>query len=152
MTVLDVVYFPNDILRTKAERVKVFDAELKRLVANMLETMDAYNGIGLAAPQINISKQLLVVGHKSSRFALINPEIISSFGSSRMDEGCLSLPDILVDVERAESVVVKAQDVDGVDFEMSYSGLAATIVQHEIDHLKGVLITDYGPAKLMVDE
>jgi peptide deformylase len=152
MSVLDVVFFPNDVLRSKAAPIVVFDAALRGLVTNMFDTMDEYNGIGLAAPQINISKQVLVVGHKSSRFALINPKIMSASGSSWMDEGCLSLPNILVGVERAGSIVLRAKDVDGIEFEKAYSGMVATIIQHEMDHLNGVLIIDYGSPKLQIDE
>ncbi len=152
MTVLDVIFYPNDVLRANSEPVTVFGYALKKLISDMFETMDAYDGIGLAAPQISVTKQVLVVGHKSQRFALVNPEITSFSGVSHMEEGCLSLPGVLVDIERAESIVVRAKDSDGVDFEMVYSGLVATIVQHEIDHLKGVLITDLGTTRLQIDE
>lgn len=152
MAIRDVVQYPNAVLREKCSDVVTFDAELETLVADMYDTMDSYNGIGLAAPQIGLSIRLLVVGYQKVRFPLINPEIISQAGSSRMDEGCLSLPDILVDVERADTVTVRAQNVKGDTFEQTYSGLIATIVQHEMDHLNGKLIIDYGTPKPISSE
>ena len=152
MAIRDVVLYPNAVLREKWADVVTFDADLEALVADMYETMDSYNGIGLAATQIGLSMRLLVVGYQKVRFPLINPEIISKAGASRMDEGCLSLPDILVDVERAETVTVKAQNLKGETVEQTYSGLIATIVQHEMDHLDGKLIIDYGTPKPIPSE
>jgi peptide deformylase len=152
MAIRDVVIYPNPVLREKCADVVTFDADLETLISDMYETMDSYNGIGLAAPQIGLSQRLLVVGYQKVRFPLINPEIISKAGSSRMDEGCLSLPDILVDVERAETVTVKSHTVNGETVEQTYSGLIATIIQHEMDHLDGKLIIDYGPPKPITNE
>lgn len=152
MAIRDVVIYPNVVLREKCADVIAFDSDLEALVSDMYETMDSYNGIGLAAPQIGLPQRLLVVGYQKVRFPLINPVIISKAGSSRMDEGCLSLPDILVDVERAETVTVRAQNIKGEVVEQTYSGLVATIVQHEMDHLDGKLIIDYGPPKPITKE
>ena len=152
MAIRDVVIYPNSVLREKCSDVVTFDDTLEHLVSDMLETMDSYNGIGLAAPQVGLPIRVLVVGYQKIRFPLINPEILSSAGHSKMDEGCLSLPDILVEVERADTVTVRANTLSGEIIEETYSGLVATVVQHEIDHLDGKLILDYGTPKPLLKE
>jgi len=146
--VLTVAIYPNPILRQKTVKVTKFDESILRLVDEMFKTMSASNGIGLAAPQIGLLDAVFVVAHKDHRKAYINPEITwSSKEISWCDEGCLSLPDVVVAVERPRSVKVKAQDVYGQWFEDKLDGMTATVFQHELDHLDGVLIIDKGTPK-----
>jgi peptide deformylase len=145
MAVFDVVKYPNPILRQICMPVLSFDAALVRFIQDMFETMDAADGIGLAAPQVGRSEQILVVGYKQKRFVLINPtlEFLGKSVSTR-EEGCLSLPKLLVDVTRPKTIRVKAQNMEGNFFEFKEKGMIATIIQHEYDHLNGVLIIDHG--------
>lgn len=148
MSVLNILTLPNPILRQKASDVTCFDASLHALIKDMFETCVAYNGIGLAAPQVGVLQNILVVSYKKRRFVLINPKIVQkSSTTSQREEGCLSLPTLLVDVVRAKSIVVVAQDETGNSIRLEESGLVATIIQHEMDHLNGVLIIDYGTPK-----
>lgn len=147
MAVLNVLTYPNPILRQKASPVTRFDAAFAALISDMFDTCDAYKGIGLAAPQVGVLQQVLVVAYKKRRFVVVNPRLVSKSGSSWREEGCLSLPTILVDVERAKSVVIEAQDEAGNPIRLQETGLVSTIIQHEMDHLNGVLIIDHGPAK-----
>ena len=146
MPKLAILEFPDPRLRTKAQPVTVFDAALKQLAADMLETMYAAPGIGLAATQVNVHKQLLVLDvseAKSQPMTLINPRIVEREGSQTYQEGCLSVPGIYADVERADRVRVEAQDVDGKPFTIDADGLLAVCIQHEMDHLAGKLFVDY---------
>jgi len=146
MAMLTVLEFPDPRLRTRARPVEEFDAGLKQLVADMLETMYAAPGIGLAATQVNVHRQLIVMdvgGEKKEPQVYINPEIISRDGVEISEEGCLSVPNIYEDVERAARVKVRAKDVDGQSFERELEGIAAVCLQHEIDHLAGKLFVDY---------
>lgn len=148
MSILNVLVSPNPILRQKASIVSSFDATLLKLVSDMYDTCIKYKGIGLAAPQVGVLQRVLVVMYKKRHFALVNPKIIQkSSATSMREEGCLSLPTLLVDVVRAKSIVVEAQDEFGKPVRLEESGLVATIIQHEMDHLEGILITDYGSPK-----
>lgn len=133
----------DPVLREPALTVKRFDHTLARLVEDMYETMYHYNGVGLAAPQIGIPKRIVVIdageGHKH---ALINPEIISAEGSETDVEGCLSIPGVYGEVERYNQVRVRAQDITGEFFEIESGDFLCRVMQHEIDHLKGVLFVD----------
>jgi peptide deformylase len=122
------------------------DAEIRTLVDNMFETMYQAPGIGLAATQVDVHKRVLVVDtsdDKSEAHCLINPEIISSEGVEKMEEGCLSVPGIFEPVERAERIVVRALNQQGEEFELAAEGLLAVCIQHEMDHLEGKLFVDY---------
>ncbi|MFC5742408.1 peptide deformylase [Dyella tabacisoli] len=146
MSTLPIIEFPDPRLRTKAEPVRVFDAELKQFVADMFETMYAANGVGLASTQVNVHKQVLVADMSDERnepLALINPEILEKDGSQVYQEGCLSFPGIYADVTRALKVKVKAQDVDGKDIVVEAEGPLAVCIQHEMDHLAGKVFVDY---------
>jgi len=139
----------DPVLRTEADPVEVFDDDLVRLVEDMFETMYHADGIGLAAPQIGISRRIFVIDTREEgdpaggRYALINPEIIgASSATERATEGCLSIPGIEEIVERPASVRVRAQDVTGEWFEMEGGELLARALQHEQDHLDGVLFLD----------
>jgi peptide deformylase len=146
MSLLPIVEFPDPRLRTKAQPVTVFDAALKQLVADMFETMYAAPGIGLAATQVDVHKQLLVIDiseEKNSPMTVINPKIVWREGSQTYQEGCLSVPGIYADVDRADRIRVEAQDVDGNPYVIEADGLLAVCIQHEMDHLAGKLFVDY---------
>ncbi len=143
----EVVKYPDPVLAKRGEEVTHFDDELKTLVEEMFESMYAAQGIGLAAPQIAISKRITVIDvsfgkNAKDRIALINPEIIEATGKQVEEEGCLSLPEIREKVVRAERVKVRAQDVHGKLFEVEGDELLARALQHEIDHLDGILFID----------
>jgi peptide deformylase len=142
--ILKIVKYPEPILSQPGEPVTEFNAELRKLVADMFETTYASQGIGLAAPQVGASKRVTVIdlsmGKKpEDKLVLVNPEIISSEGRLYDEEGCLSFPDIREKVVRAAKVRVRAQDVHGKWFEMDGEELMARCLQHEIDHLDGIL-------------
>lgn len=139
-----IVKFGDSVLEKPAEKVTVFDEELKKLVDDMFESMYAARGVGLAAPQIGISRRIAVVDvtfkeDPNARLVLINPEIIQKQGRHSQSEGCLSIPDFRENVSRAQVVTVRAQDVNGNLFEKSGDDLLARALQHETDHLNGKL-------------
>jgi len=143
----EVVKYPDPVLAKPGETVTVFDAELKQLVEEMFESMYAAQGIGLAAPQINISQRITVIDvsfkkNPKEKIVLINPEIIDRKGKTVEEEGCLSLPEIREKVTRAEWVKVRAQDVNGATFEIEGTELLGRCMQHEIDHLEGILFIE----------
>ncbi|MGQ0429928.1 MAG: peptide deformylase [Gammaproteobacteria bacterium] len=146
MTRLTILEYPDPRLRTRAVPVDSVDAPLRELIDDMLETMYAANGIGLAATQVNVHRRLLVADVSDGRTAprvFINPEILSKDGATTSQEGCLSVPGYYDEVSRAERVRVRAQGRDGKPFEEDFEGLLAICVQHEIDHLDGKLFVDY---------
>ena len=139
-----IVKFPDPILQQPAEPVTVFDAELHRLVDDMFTSMYDAQGIGLAAPQIGISKRLTVIDlsfqkKPEDKIVLINPEVVEIKGKQVEEEGCLSLPEIRDRVVRAAEVKVRAQDAEGKPIEVEGTELLARAMQHEIDHLDGIL-------------
>jgi peptide deformylase len=140
----EIVKYPDPVLERPSEPVTAFDDELRKLVDDMFESMYAAKGIGLAAPQIGISRRLTVIDlsfqkNPEEKIVLINPEITFREGKQYEEEGCLSLPEIREKVSRAARVKVKAQDVKGEWFELDGEELLARAFQHEIDHLDGVL-------------
>ena len=142
-----VVKWPDPVLAKRGEDVTVFDDELKTLVEEMFESMYVAQGIGLAAPQIALSKRVTVIDvsfnkNPSDKLVLINPQLVEATGRQVEDEGCLSLPEIREKVARAAKVKVKAQDATGKWFEVEGEELLARALQHEIDHLDGVLFID----------
>ncbi|TCT23791.1 peptide deformylase [Thiobaca trueperi] len=146
MPKLDILTFPDPRLRNKALPVTQVDADIRRLVDDMLETMYAAPGIGLAAPQVNISRRVVVIDtseHKDTPLCLINPNILSAEGREQMDEGCLSVPGFFETVTRAEWIRIEALDRDGNPFTLDADGLLAVCIQHEIDHLDGKLFVDH---------
>jgi peptide deformylase len=146
MALLPILEFPDPRLRTKAAPVTVFDAELEQLVANMFETMYEAPGVGLAATQVDVHRQVLVMDmseERSEAHVLINPRILEKSGEQVYQEGCLSFPGIYADVERALRVKVAAQRVDGTPFELDVEGPLAVCIQHEMDHLVGKVFVDY---------
>ncbi len=146
MTRLTILEYPDPRLRTRAVPVDAVDSRLRELIDDMLETMYAAKGIGLAATQVNVHRRLLVAdiseGHDEPR-VFVNPEILARDGTETSQEGCLSVPGYYDDVERAARIRVRAQDRDGKTFEEELDGLLAICIQHEIDHLDGRLFVDY---------
>lgn len=139
-----IVKFPDPILQQPAEPVTVFDAELRKLVDDMFTSMYDAQGIGLAAPQIGVSKRLTVIDlsfqkKPEDKVVLINPEVVEIKGKQVEEEGCLSLPEIRDRVVRAAEVKVRAQDAEGKPIEVEGTELLARAIQHEIDHLDGIL-------------
>ncbi len=161
---LEILTYPNPLLREVSEPVKEFGSDLKQFAQDMLDTMYDANGIGLAAIQVGRPIQMLVIDTRpkdpeSSRFEdddqseleskikqpliLINPEIVNGTGKTTFDEGCLSVPSFFETVERFETIEVKAMDLDGKEFRFKVDGLLAICIQHEMDHLKGTLFIDH---------
>ena len=146
MSLLPILEFPDPRLRTKAQAVTRFDAALKKLAEDMLETMYDAPGIGLAASQVDRHIQMLVLDvseEKDAPMTIVNPRILEREGSETCQEGCLSVPGIFADVERAERIRIAAQDVLGNPIELEADGLLAVCIQHEMDHLIGKLFVDY---------
>ncbi len=145
--IYEVLKYPDPVLAQRGERVTNFGPELEQLVADMFDSMYAAQGIGLAAPQIGISKQVTVIDvsfkeRPEDKLVLINPEIVERTGKQHEEEGCLSLPEIREKVDRAKWVKVRAQNAQGEFFEVEGEELLSRALQHEIDHLHGVLFID----------
>ncbi len=146
MAILDILHFPDPRLRSHARPVASVDESVRRLVDDMLETMYDAPGIGLAAPQVNVSSRVIVIDVSEQRNeprCFINPEIVETRGREEMEEGCLSVPGFYEPVQRAEWIRVRALGRDGRPFELQTDGLLAVCIQHEIDHLDGKLFVDY---------
>jgi peptide deformylase len=146
MAVLSVVYSPHPCLRKKTELVQEITPEIQKLVEDMYETMYQQNGVGLAANQVAISLRIFVMDvsdNRNQRICAINPELLSSSGTQEDHEGCLSYPGAYDKVTRADKVRFKALDVNGKPYEMEAEGLMARCIQHEIDHLNGMLFVDH---------
>jgi peptide deformylase len=139
---LKIIKFPNPFLRKKAKAVKKFTPVIAQLIDDMIETMHAAPGVGLAAPQVHKSIRVIVVDPGAGPLALVNPKILEQSGSQVFTEGCLCLPGVEAPVERASHVKVKALDRDGEEFVITADGFLATILQHEIDHLEGIVFID----------
>ncbi len=149
MTILPVLRFPDPQLRTVAKPVASVDTVVQTLIDNMFTTMYAEKGVGLAATQVNVHRRVVVVdcageGEDPQPLVFVNPEIVSASNEQEThQEGCLSIPEIYADVERAKFVTAKALDRDGNEFTKDCEGLLAVCIQHEIDHLNGKLFIDY---------
>ena len=148
MPLLRIRHYPDPVLKQKAERIASFDADLRRLASDMLETMYAAPGVGLAAPQVGVSRRLIVLdcSPKDTPHAplvAVNPEIVSGEGECCDEEGCLSVPEYYANVARKERVRVRFQELDGTPRELAAEGLWAVCFQHEIDHLDGILFVDH---------
>ena len=143
MSLLEIHVLGSPILRQETRPVERMTDELRRLTDDMFETMYAAKGIGLAAPQVGRSERLAVIDVDEHPIVIVNPEIILSEGSARGEEGCLSIPEVFGDIDRATRVTVRALDRDGQPFELEATELLARCLQHEIDHLHGKLFLDY---------
>ena len=146
MPLLPILHYPDPRLHRKAAPVREVDDRIRRLISDMAETMYAAPGVGLAATQVNIHQRLLVADVSETHDrpqVLVNPEILSREGLAVREEGCLSVPGVFDEVERAARIKVRAQDVKGQSFELDAEGLLAVCIQHEIDHLDGKLFVDY---------
>ncbi|MXX98845.1 MAG: peptide deformylase [Gammaproteobacteria bacterium] len=146
MAKLLILTYPDPRLRKKAAVVEVFDEEIVRIKDDMLETMYAANGVGLSATQVDIQKAIVVADtseHGDNPICLVNPKIIETSGQEEMEEGCLSVPGIYANVQRAEHIVVEAKDETGASVQIETGGLLAVCIQHEMDHLQGKLFVDY---------
>ena len=148
MSLLDIRVLGDPILRQETTRVAEVTDDLRRLIADMFETMYAAKGIGLAAPQVGRTERLAVIDVEGERFVVINPEIVRTEGSDKGEEGCLSIPEVYGDVVRPARVTVRAMNEHGQTVEIEADELLARCLQHEIDHLHGKLFIDYlGPFK-----
>lgn len=149
MTILEIITYPDPRLSKPSELVESVDDEVQKLIEDMAETMFDAPGSGLAAIQVGVNKRILVVNtskedEEKSWYALINPEIVKKEGSYLSeDEGCLSVPELRANVKRSSKVTVEAQDRQGEPFTMEVDGFHAVILQHEIDHLNGILFIDH---------
>jgi len=144
MAVVKIRVVPDPILRQKSKRVRTINGSIKKLIGNMLETMHAAPGVGLAAPQVGVLLRVIVIGiPEQEDIALINPQIVRKTGERVVNEGCLSIPDYIGEIKRAESVTAKGRDENGKEVRIKASGLLAQVLQHEIDHLNGVLYIDH---------
>ena len=147
MAILHICTYPEEILRQPAEPVTDIDEEVVRLVDHMAETMYSAPGIGLAATQVGVAKQVLVADiaarkPESELIVLINPEIVAAEGEVLFEEGCLSVPDYQAEVKRHEKITVRGLNLKGEEVEIEAEGLLAIVLQHEIDHLNGILFID----------
>jgi peptide deformylase len=144
VSILPIRVLGDPVLREETKPVDEITDEIRMLVANMFETMYLAKGIGLAAPQVGRTERLAVIDVDGAKYAIINPEIVStSSKTGKAEEGCLSIPDVYGDVERPVTVKVRALDVDGKEFEIEADELLGRCLQHEIDHLHGKLFLDY---------
>jgi peptide deformylase len=137
-----VLHYGEEPLRADSKPVKEISDDVRRLVEDLLETMHAENGVGLAAPQVGVNQRVAVIDIGDGPLILINPRILKSSGKETCDEGCLSFPGLSEKVERAKRVVAEATDIDGSVYEIEAVGLLARAIQHELDHLDGVLFID----------
>lgn len=146
MAILSILHYPDQRLHTVASPVKEINAEIRKLIDDMAQTMYAAPGIGLAATQVNVHKQVIVIDISESRnqlMALINPRITAREGVAEREEGCLSVPGIYEKVTRAERITVEALDRDGSPLTLDAEGLLGVCIQHEIDHLQGKVFVEY---------
>jgi peptide deformylase len=147
MAILEIFKYPHTVLKKKCERIERIDEDLGKLIQDMTETMYDAGGIGLAACQVGVSRKVIVldvspIDPDKSLFSVINPEIIFEEGEIEHEEGCLSVPDCSEKVKRREKVLVRGVSLEGKELEISATGILAIALQHEIDHLNGILILD----------
>jgi peptide deformylase len=143
MSVRDIHVLGSPVLREPGQPVTAVDDEVRRLVADLFETMNAARGIGLAANQVGVARRVAVIDAEGEKLTLINPRIVEAAGEETGEEGCLSIPDLYADVTRPDRVVLEALDGDGNSYRAELTGLLARVAQHEIDHLDGILFLDH---------
>jgi peptide deformylase len=142
MAVLELLTYPNPLLKKKTEKVEKIDSAVKKLIRDMAETMYFHKGVGLAAPQVGVSKQIITIDAGKGLLCLINPILVSKEGEMQMEEGCLSCSEVSLTITRYKKVTLKGLNPDGEEVVIEGEELLARIFQHEIDHLEGVLIID----------
>ncbi|MDP3996014.1 MAG: peptide deformylase [bacterium] len=140
--VLEIKKYPNPGLKKRAKEVEGIDGEVRKLVSDMLETMYACQGVGLAAPQVGVQKRVFVTDTGSGPRVFINPKILKKYGKEYSEEGCLSVPGDFLKIKRAKSLEIEALNLEGKKFKIKASGLLAKAIQQEMDHLDGILIID----------
>ncbi|MDQ5921053.1 MAG: peptide deformylase [Pseudomonadota bacterium] len=148
MSLLSILHFPDSRLHLKAKEVVIFDEKLHQLVQDMADTMYENKGIGLAATQVNVQQQVIIMDLSGSDeprnlMVLINPKIIDKKGEVVSEEGCLSVPGVYESVKRSENIQVKYQDISGAEHSLDCDGLLAVCIQHEVDHLMGKVFVEY---------
>ena len=143
MAVLDIHLLGSPVLRQRAAEIPVVDDQVRSLIDSMFETMAVACGVGLAANQIGVARRVAVINAEGQTFAMINPEILAKAGQAAAEEGCLSIPEAFAEVQRSERITLEALDEDGDPFTLEASGLVARAIQHEIDHLDGILFIDH---------
>jgi len=144
MAIIPIRVAPDPILKQKSKRVRTIDGSIHKLIGDMIETMHSASGVGLAAPQVGVPWRVVVIGMPEQEdIVLINPEIVRRTGERLVDEGCLSVPGYIGQIKRAELVRVKGRDQNGREVRIKANGLLAEVLEHEIDHLNGVLYIDY---------
>ncbi|MCL0094411.1 peptide deformylase [Dehalococcoidales bacterium] len=144
MAVVPIRLYPDPILKQKSKQVRIIDSSIQKLIDDMLETMHSASGVGLAAPQLGTLLRVIVIGIPGREdIVLINPEVVWRKGERLVEEGCLSLPGYIGQVRRAVSVKVKGRDQNGKEMQIKGNELLAQVLEHEIDHLNGVLYIDY---------
>jgi len=148
MALRTILKVPDPVLRQKAKRVKSLDRSLRQLIADMKETMAAANGVGLAATQVGVSLRIIVISvphkdQKNEEYTIINPEIIRRKGERIVKEGCLSIPGYIGEIRRSEQVRLRGTDIEGKEVKLHAEGLLAEVLEHETDHLNGVLYVDH---------
>jgi len=144
MAIIPIRTFPDPVLKQKSRRVKRLDNSVEHLIGDMLETMHYAQGVGLAAPQIGIPLRVIVIGIPGEEeIALINPEVVRRNGERLLDEGCLSIPGYVGMIKRSEIVTIKGRNLSGKEIRIKASGLLAQVLEHETDHINGVLYIDH---------
>ena len=144
MAVLPIRIAPDPVLRQKSKRVKAADISIKKLISDMIETMHSASGVGLAGPQVGVPLRVIVIGMPEEEdIVLINPQIVRRRGERTVTEGCLSIPGYFGQIKRAEFVTVKGRDLKGKEIRIKASDLLAQALEHEIDHINGVLYIDH---------
>jgi peptide deformylase len=143
MSLLPLHLLGSPVLRQRSAELSAVDDETRRLIDDMFETMEAARGVGLAANQVGVGRRVAVIDADGHRFAMVNPVIVEAEGRTTAEEGCLSIPEIYGDVTRPERVVLEALDRDGKPFRLAAEGLIARVIQHEVDHLDGILFLDH---------
>lgn len=157
MSLLKIRYYPDAVLKAKAKKITIFDSSVRKLAQDMLDTMYDNDGVGLAAPQVGVSKRLMVIDVSGEDetprpIVFINPEIIDRDGEMTGQEGCLSFPDVFFEVKRASKVIVKFHNLKGQTLKLTADGnLLSRAIQHEIDHLDGELFIDRAVSQLKAD-
>lgn len=143
MAILDIIMNPNPLLRQVASPVKEFGESLDHMMDDMIQTMRMYSGVGLAGPQVGILKRIFVLEYKGTVMKIVNPELSDASGRAVLEEGCLSIPNVLVDIERSTKLTLTYETPYGEKHKIRVNNFIARIIQHETDHLNGVLILDF---------